>query len=112
MADPEKEKALRQSLQKGNIQSISIERDGGISKMFIEANPQFKTVTLYDAQMKRMQKEDLSQYQSVEQSQGKEIKNEQKEDLKQDKKKEVKQKAGDDLVGPKKKTSRKKGMSV
>jgi hypothetical protein len=62
--------------------------------------------------MKRMQKEYLSQYQSVEQAQGKEIKNEQKEDLKQDKKKEVKQRAGDDLALPKKKTSRKKGMSV
>jgi hypothetical protein len=112
LADPEKEKALMQSLQKGNIQSVSIEKDGTVSKMFIEANPQFKTVTLYDAQMKRMQKEDLSQYQSVEQSQGREIKYEQKEDLKQDKKKEVKQKAGDDLASPKKKTSRKKGMSV
>ena len=77
LADPEKEKALMQSLQKGNIQSISIERDGAVSKMFIEANPQFKTVTLYDAQMKRMQKEDLNQYHSVEQSQGMEIKNEQ-----------------------------------
>jgi hypothetical protein len=112
LADPEKEKALMQSLQKGNIQSVTIEKEGSVSKMFIEANPQFKTVTLYDAQMKRMQKEDLSQYQSVEHSRGKEIKNEQKEDLKQDKKKEVKQKAGDDLASPKKKTSRKKGMSV
>ncbi len=101
-----------QSLQKGNIQSVTIEKEGSVAKMFIEANPQFKTVTLYDAQMKRMQKEDLSQYQSVVQSQGKEIKNEQKEDLKQDKKKEVKPKVGDDLTGPKKKTSCKKGMSV
>jgi len=112
LADPEKEKSLMQSLQKGNIQSVSIEKDGNVSKMFVEANPQFKTLTLYDAQMKRMQKEDLSQYHSVRQSQGKELKPEQKEDLKQDKKKEVKQKAGDDLTGPKKKTTRKKGMSI
>lgn len=112
LADPEKQNSLMQSLQKGNIQSVSIEKDGNVSKMFIEANPQFKTVTLYDAQMKRMQKEDLSQYHSVQQLQGKEVKPELKEDLKQDKKKEVKQKAGDDLTGPKKKTSRKKGVSV
>jgi hypothetical protein len=112
LADPQKEKVLLQSLQKGNIQSVSIEKDGNVLKMFVEANPQFKTVTLYDAQMKRMQKEDLSQYHSVRQSQGKEIKPEQKADLKQDKKKGVKQEAGDDLTGPKKKTSRKKGMSV
>ena len=112
LTDPEKEKALMQSLQKGNIQSVSIEKDGSVSKMFIEANPQFKTVTLYDAQMKRMQKEDLSQYHSVKQSNGKEINAEQKEDMKQGKKKEVKQKAGNDLAGPGKRTSRKKGMSV
>jgi len=112
LADPEKEKALMQSLQKGNIQSVSIEKDGNVSKMFIEANPQFKTLTLYDAQMKRMQKEDLNHYHSVKQSQGEDLKPEQKEDLKQDKKKEVTQKVGDDPSGSKKKTSRKKGMSV
>jgi hypothetical protein len=111
LADPEKEKALIQSLQKGNIQSVTIEKDGSVSKMFIEANPQFKTVTLYDAQMKRMQKDNLTQYHSVQQPQGKEIKTEQKQDLKQDKKKEVKSKVGDDIVAPKR-TSRKKGISV
>ena len=73
LADSEKEKALMQSLQKGNIQSVSIEKDGNVSKMFMEANPQFKTVTLYDTQMKRMQKEELGQYHSVQQSQGKEV---------------------------------------
>ncbi len=55
----DKEKALVQSLQKGNIQSVGIEKDGSISKMFIEANPQYKTVTLYDSQMKRVQKNRL-----------------------------------------------------
>ncbi len=108
----EKEKSLMQSLQKGNIQSVSIEKDGSASKMFIEANPQFKTVTVYDAQMKRMQKEELGQYHVVQQSQNRDVKPEQKEDLKQDKKKEVKQKVGDDPSGSKKRTSRKKGMSV
>jgi hypothetical protein len=63
--DPEKQKALMQSLQKGNIQTITIEKDGAAHKMFIEANPQYKTVMLYDANMKRVQKEDLGIYQSV-----------------------------------------------
>jgi hypothetical protein len=112
LADPEKEKALMKSLQKGNIQSVSVERDGNVSKMFIEANPQFKTVNLYDAKMKRVQKEELNQYHAIKQTLGKEVKPEQKEDLKQDKKKEVKQKTGNDLAGQAKKTSRKKGMSV
>ena len=57
--------------------------------MFIEANPQYKTVTLYDAQMKRVQKEELSQYHSVGQSQGKEVIQEQKQEVKQDKKKRL-----------------------
>ena len=110
--DTEKQKTLIQSLQKGNIQSVSIEKDGSSSKMFIEANPQYKTVTLYDAQMKRVQKEALGQYQSVDQSQNKEVKQDQKQEVKQDEKKSVKQKAGDDMDGPKKKSSRKKGMSI
>jgi hypothetical protein len=111
LADSEKEKSLIQSLQKGNIQSVSIEKDGNVSKMFIEANPQFKTVTVYDANMKRIQKEELGIYQVVQQSQGKAMKQEQMADLKQDNKKDVKQKVGDDLAEPKKK-SRKKGMSL
>lgn len=108
----EKEKALMQSLQKGNIQSVLIEKEGSASKMFIEANPQYKTVTLYDAQFKRVQKEALEQYHAVEQSQGKEVKQEQKQEVKQDEKKTVKQKPANDLNGPKKKSSRKKGLSV
>jgi hypothetical protein len=108
----EKEKTLMQSLQKGNIQSVTIEKDGKSHKMFIEANPQFKTVAVYDAQLKRLQKEDLSQYQTVSQSQLKNGGNEKKEEVKQDSKKAMKEKAGDDLDGSKKKNSRKKGLSV
>jgi len=112
LKDSEKEKSLLQSLQKGNIQSVTIEKDGNSHKIFIEANPQFKSVSLYDGQMKRVQKEALEQYKSVSQSQGKEVKQEKKEELKPDVKKEAKQKIGDQPDGPKKKNSRKKGMSV
>ena len=108
---PEMEQQLIKSLQKGNIQSVSIEKEGSVTKMFIEANPQYKTVTLYDANLKRVQKEELSQYYSVRASQGKEAILEQKEDLKQDKKKILKQKPGDELDGSKKKRTRKKGLS-
>jgi hypothetical protein len=108
----EKEKALLQSLQKGNMQSVAIEKEGSVTKLFVEANPQFKTVTLYDAQMKRMQKEELAQYQSIRPSTEREMKQEQKEELKPDKKKDIKQTTSDDLASPKKKTARKKGMSV
>ena len=42
LKEPDKEKALMQSLQKGNVQSVSIEKDGSSHKMFIEADLQFK----------------------------------------------------------------------
>lgn len=112
LSSPDKEDALMQSLRKGNVQSISMEKDGQISKMFVEANPQFKNVTVYDAQMKRLQKEDLAPYQSMQVNSGNEIKADKKEDLKPEKKKEAKQGVADAMTGAKKKTTSKKGISV
>jgi hypothetical protein len=110
--DPEKEKALMQSLQKGNTQSVTVEKDGSIHKMFIEANPQYKTVNLYDGKMNRVQKENLDLYLKNNLSNSNEVKQEQKHEIKNDVKKNVKQKAADDLDIPKKRSSRKKGVSV
>jgi len=90
------------------LQSGKQEKDGNSHKIFIEANPQFKSVSLYDGQMKRVQKEALEQYKSVSQSQGKEVKQEKKEELKPDVKKEAKQKIGDQPDGPKKRIHVKK----
>ncbi|HMU47874.1 MAG TPA: hypothetical protein PKC72_15995 [Chitinophagaceae bacterium] len=112
----EKEKALLQSLQKGNIQAVNIQVDGEAQKMFIEANPQYKTINLYDDKMQRLnqeQRQHVSQKQTGEElKQGKEVKEDQKQEVKQDKKKSVKQSPLDDLGTPKKRRSRKKGMSV
>lgn len=110
-----KEKTLMQSLQKGNIQSVFIEKEGSISKMFIEANPQYKTATLYNAEMKRVQKEELGKYQAVDQSQAKEIKREPelKPDIKQEKQKIKKGKTQkDSSLLPKKRIKQKKGLSL
>ena len=101
----EKEKALIQSLQKGNIQSIAIEKDGGTHKMFVEANPQYKSVHLYDGQMKRVQKEAIGQYQSEKQGNG--------EDIKQAVAKDNKQKVAKELDQPQqaKKSSKSRSLS-
>src|ERR1035437_2840023 len=112
LKDAEKEKALMQSLQKGNIQSVTIEKDDSTQKMFMEANPQFKSVTLYDGQMKRVQKEALEQYKSVSQSQGNEVKKEQKQEVKQDVNKDNKQKASKEIDKPKQIKSHSKKRSV
>lgn len=45
---------LMNSLKKGNLQSVTFIKDGQEAKQYIEANPQFKTITVYDAQQKRI----------------------------------------------------------
>ena len=112
----EKEKALMHSLQKGNIQSVTMGVNGESQKMFIEANPQYKTINLYDGKMQRLNQEqrlDILEKQSVKEfkeEQG--IKEDKHQEVKQDNKKSKGQKAGDDQDQPKKKSSRKKGMSL
>lgn len=118
LKDPEKEKALMQSLQKGNVQSVTIEKDGNSHKMFIVADPQYKKVNLYDSQMKQVAKESIEQYKSVGHSGARDI----KEDIATDKKKELKQEIKPDKnklekkntisLLPKKRMSTKKGLGV
>lgn len=80
---PDQEDKLLTSLQKGNLQSVTFEKDGTAAKMFVEANPQYKSVTLYDAHLQRISKESLSQYQT--QPQEKKQKQETKEKVKTNK---------------------------
>lgn len=82
---------LLASLEKGNVQSVTMLRNGGEEKMFIEAAPQWKAVNVYDAQMKPLGKE-------------------QKQELAQGKQQGPAQK--DDSLLQKKRVSNNKGMSV
>ena len=117
MSDPEKENVLLQSLQKGNLQSVTIEKEGNTSKMFIEADPQFKKVNMYDANLKPVIREALEQYQSAKQEVknniSQETENDKKKDLKQDTKptKEKVEKKEKSLL-PKKRETTKKGLSL
>lgn len=45
---------LMNSLKKGNLQSATFIKDKQEVKHYIEANPQFKTLTIYDANQKRL----------------------------------------------------------
>jgi hypothetical protein len=85
-------KTLLRSLEKGNLQSVTFETDGNTSKMFVEANPQYKTINIYDGQIKPAQKEVVDQYRSVQQlpdkNRQKEVKPE-SNDKGEDKKKEI-----------------------
>lgn len=48
-----KEELLR-SLRKGNLQSATFLKDGKEIKCFIQANPQFKTIDMYDQELKKI----------------------------------------------------------
>ena len=116
MDSGEKEKSLMQSLQKGNIQSVTIGLNGESQKMFIEANPQYKTVNIFNDKMQRLNQEQrlgiLEKQDVKELKEEKVIKEDKSQDIKQDTKKSAKLKPADDLDKPKKKNSRKKGLSI
>jgi hypothetical protein len=61
MATVEGQDNLLRSLKKGNAQQITVDRNGEEKKYFIAASPQFKTVDLYDHQMKKIKREELLQ---------------------------------------------------
>lgn len=99
---------LMESLQKGNRQVVTFEKDGVEKKHFIQAAPQFKSITVYDENMKRVsnrQEKSESQQQSSKQDQS--IK-------KDDQKQSVSQQAEASESSPSKgkKTSQSKGLSV
>ncbi|MEO6549889.1 MAG: hypothetical protein ABIN94_17940 [Ferruginibacter sp.] len=61
LEDPKAKEELMYSLKKGNAQQITVGGDDGDKKYFIAANPQFKTVDLFDNQMKKIKREELLQ---------------------------------------------------
>ena len=119
LRDPEKEKALMQSLQKGNLQSVELEKEGKNHSMFIEANPQFKNINLYDSNIKLVPRENLDQYKSatltpipkMEEKEAPNKKKELKQETKPEKTKSIDKKVTKSLL-PKKKVAHKKGLSI
>lgn len=118
LSDAEKEKTLLHSLQKGNVQSVSVEIDGNTQKIFIEADPQFKKVNAYDSNMKLMNNEAVVKIQNPVQAAVGNAKHEIVDDKKKHLKQEVKPvkekteiKKNDSLL-PKKRESKRKGMGV
>ncbi len=58
----EKEKQLMQSLQKGNRQAVNFIKDGKETPMFIEANPQFKSINVYDTAGRQLSRFEKGEY--------------------------------------------------
>ena len=58
----DKEKQLMQSLQKGNLQAVNFIKDGKETPMYIEANPQFKAINVYDPSGHQLSKFEKEQF--------------------------------------------------
>jgi len=113
------QKILMNSLLKGNVQSVTVMKDGGTEKIFIEANPQWKTINLYDDQMKPLNKEQKQGYMiarpespAEKHSAGQANGQEEKQTAKQDKSFKNTNNESNGLLPKKKDRSHKKGMSV
>ena len=95
---------LMDSLKKGNLQSATFQINGADQKQYIEANPQFKTINIYDSAMQRV---DTRQSKKEQQSEG------EGQSVKQDGKKEKQTPAEDDGPEmPKASNKKKKRQSI
>lgn len=54
LAQDEHKGMLIDSLKKGNLQSVTFQKEGQELKQYIEANPQFKTINVYNSSMQRL----------------------------------------------------------
>lgn len=96
--------SLMDSLKKGNLQSATFQTNGTEQKQYIEANPQFKTINIYDSNMQRV---DNRQSKKERQSEG------ENHSVKQGNKKEKQTPAEDDGPEiPKASKKRKKRQSI
>lgn len=111
----EKEKELLRSLEKGNVQAVTMEINGQPEKMFVEANPEYKTVNVYDSGFTLQNHEALGikqeQTQTVQPENKQDVAQEQKQAEKQTAKQAAGQKTGKGLLH-KKRTSNKKGVKI
>lgn len=64
MADPDQKEKLIKSLEKGNLHQVTFNKDGNEEKMYISANPQFKSLNVYDHQMKKVFQENEKKVQA------------------------------------------------
>jgi hypothetical protein len=97
LGNDEDKAKLMKSLEKGNIQQVTFVREGKEEKMFVSANPQYKTLDLYNAKMEK-------QYQGIEK------KEKSSEDKSKEKKETVKQDAEEESEGKRK--SKRRGIGV
>ncbi|MBE8723471.1 hypothetical protein [Flavobacterium hungaricum] len=80
---PKYKEDLLNSLKKGNLQSATFVVGGTESKMYVEANPQFKTVNFYDENLQRINHRESKEEKKAE-SQKESVSKDQKKNLDSD----------------------------
>ena len=106
----DKEKELLRSLEKGNAQMATIDKDGVQMKVFLEANPKYKTINVYDEQFKMLKHDELPKMENGQSAKHEQGMVEPRQEVKQGVKKgnEVK----NDAMVTKKRNGHKKGMRI
>jgi hypothetical protein len=67
IANEQDKSRLIESLQRGNRQAVTFLKEGSEQRIFIEANPKFKSINIYDSNMQRFY---VKQGQNEKQGQG------------------------------------------
>ncbi|MFV8324947.1 hypothetical protein [Flavobacterium sp. ZS1P14] len=98
LENPKFKEDLIDSIKKGNLQSVTFLKDGKEIKYFVEANPQFKTINVYDGNRQRINNRQ-SKDEKQSEGQNKTIK---------DSKKQSQSTAGDGEAVPQEKKSRRR----
>ena len=103
LGNDEHKSNLLDSLKKGNRQSVIFIKDGAEQKNYIEANPQFKTINIYDSNMQRL---DNRQAKTEKQAEG------ESSSVKQESKKETKLNEDDGPALPQSAKKKQKKQSI
>jgi len=95
MVGGDSQQSLIRSLERGNRQSVTMSHEGKEQKMFVEANPQFKSINVYDGNFKKV----IIQSQKEKQVEGQAQSLSEKQIPRETKKEVSKEKAGKDEDG-------------
>ncbi|QDH81183.1 hypothetical protein FKX85_19975 [Echinicola soli] len=79
LQDPTKTEWMLKAFEKGNVYPVTMEKGGKEEIMYVSANPKFKSVNVYDVEMKMVKTNDLK----LGKDQGKEVKQDQQEEKQQ-----------------------------
>lgn len=106
LSNPEDKERLLKSLQKGNVHQVTFDMEGKQDRMHVAANPQFKSLHLYDAKLQKV-------YQGVERKESKVNEEQSNGQGKSDKKESQKQDTDVDGDGKQgQKSTRKRGIGI